>query len=150
MFNRRLTKSNVEPANESPPNPTQNSQDTPAGRQLLFVVVGDEVRVLAARQMTVRVHPTAAMHVPSFLQWLSATPCAGKWVYADHINQYLYPEFCGVHGLEPKPVQTVFKSLKTATRKRIRDILARPFVPVRKVQYFIPKYTRVKAQSRHK
>ena len=139
-------------ANHPAPNPLEKpigpeTNVHPLRRQLAFVTVGDEVKVGTAGKMVAKITPTAAMHVPPFLRWLSGTPCAGKWVGADHIASYLYPEFCAVHGLEPKPLQTVLKHLKEHARKRSRDVQTGAGANARRVQYFIPRCTRIKPGS---
>ena len=109
-------------ANHPDPNPLEKPTGPetnvhPLRRQLAFVTVGDEVRVGTAGKMVAKITPTAAMHVPPF------------------------------HILEPKPLQTVLKHLKEHARKRSRDVQTGAGAIARRVQYFIPRCTRIKPGS---
>ena len=106
---------------------------------LEFITVGDQVKVGRLGRPMPPMLPGAELHAEKLLVWMATTPCKGKWVCADQIVRFLYPEFCAVFGLKPRPVQTVFKHLKHLAKKRSRDVeTGAEGGTRRKVQYFIP------------
>ena len=107
---------------------------------LEFITVGDQVKVGRAGRPMPPMLPGADLHAGKLLLWMTTTPCNRKWVCADQIVRFLYPEFCAVFGLKPRPVQTVLKHLKRLAKKRSRDVeTGVEGCTRRKVQYFIPK-----------